>query len=151
MYFGPIPFEVLEVDVNDDGLGAAVLVCTFDARSTDESDDPESIQARVDGEKIVWEMVRGEDGRIRVWGSYEKERTVARRACTISDQHYGLFDPVPTRLIAPLPDDWSPEAEPEPGPRLEDVEDEVGRQVYLDSLMQRYDALRELTEREARR
>jgi hypothetical protein len=149
--FGPIPFEVLEVDVNDDGTGAAVLVCTFDARSADESDDPEAVQSRVDGEKTVWVMVRGQDGRIRVWGSYTEGRTADQRACTISDQHYGLFDPVPTRLIAPLPDDWSPEAEPEPGPRLEDVEDEVGRQVYLDSLMQRYDALRELTEREARR
>lgn len=150
-YFGPVPFEVLEVDVNDDGVRAAVLVCTFDVMSMDESDDPESIQARVDGEKIVWEMVRGEDGRNRVWGSYGKGRTADQRACTISDPHYGLFDPVPTRLIAPLPDVWSPEAEAEPGLRLEDIEDEADRQEYLDSLMERYDALRELTQREARR
>jgi hypothetical protein len=151
VYFGPIPFEVLEVDVNDDGMRAALLVCSFDSSSTDESDGAESIQGRVQGELADWRMVRGADGRIRVWGSYEKERTVARRACTISDQHYGLFDPVPTRLIAPLPDVWSLEAEAEPGLRLEDIEDEVDRQEYLDSLMERYDALRELTQREARR
>lgn len=151
VYFGPIPFEVLEVDVNDDGMGAAVLVCTFDARSADERDDPAAVQGRVDGEKTVWEMVRGEDGRIRVWGSYGEGRTADQRACTISDQHYGLFDPVPTRLIAPLPDVWSLEAEAEPGLRLEDIEDEADRQEYLDSLMERYDALRELTQREARR
>jgi hypothetical protein len=46
---------------------------------------------------------------------------------------------------------WPRAAEAAPGPRLEDIEDEADRQEYLDSLMERYDALRELTQREARR
>lgn len=36
-------------------------------------------------------------------------------------------------------------------PEVVDIEDEADRQEYLDSLMERYDALRELTQREARR
>ncbi len=147
VYPGPVPFEVLDVVPNEDGDGAEVFVCTFIGLSWDEGDSPDEVMGNTEGYRMVWEMVRGEDGHIRYVSVHEDYRaSPAKRDCTISDVHYGLFDPQPVRL-ADLPTDvWTEPAGVDSGLGLEDIEDAEDLEEYLDELTGDYDELRDLAE-----
>lgn len=104
------------------------------------------------GYRRVWEMVRGEDGHIRYVNAHsDRGRSGADQDCTISDVHYGLFDPQPVRLAELPTDDWTDPAEVDSGFGIGDIEDSDDLERYLDDLTSDYDELRELAERAASR
>lgn len=150
VYPGPRPFEVLDVVPHEGGDGADVLVCTIVGLSWHEDDVPEEVMGDTAGRRKIWEMVRGEDGHIRNAGIQSGDFSGQPQDCTISDVHYGLFDPQPVRLAElPTSDETEP-AEVDSGLGLEDVESREDREEYLDGLMREYDELRELAEQAAR-
>lgn len=152
VYPGPVPFEVLDVVPNGDGDGVDVSVCTFTGLIWDEEDSPDEVMGDTQGYRRVWEMIRGEDGHIRYVNAHsDRGRSGADQDCTISDVHYGLFDPQPVRLVELPTDEWTEPAEGDSGFGIGDIEDSDDLERYLDDLTSDYDELRELAERAASR
>lgn len=152
VYFGPAPFEVLDVIPDGEGDRAEVLVCMFIPLSVDEGDSPDEVLGRTAGYRRVWQMVRGQDGHIRYFTHHrDPDRAWGDQGCEISDVHYGRFDPVPTRLEELPTDDRTWMAGVDAGLRLEDLDDADDLSEYVDHLTGTYDRIREQAERAARR